>query len=139
MAQMTNRITIEGNLVADVDLRFTTNGKAVAKGRIASTRTYEVGGDEREDTTFISFELWGRSAEVFAERFSKGDRVTLVGRLAQDTWETEDGQRRSAYKISVSDVLVSGLWSRLLNADDGSAGEPTPEATAEIEPGDAPF
>lgn len=139
MAQMKNNIIIEGNLVADVELRFTENGRSVAKGRIASTRTYEVGGEQRDDTTFITIEAWGRTAEELAERFGKGDRITVSGRLAQDTWTTEDGQKRSAYKIVVQDVYLS-IWSKKLRPEESGEGEESdPAPTADFEPGDAPF
>ena len=43
--------------------------------------------------------LWGRTAEVAAEYLSKGSPVLIEGRLKLDTWETDDGQKRSKLRV----------------------------------------
>ena len=51
--------------------------------------------------TFVDVTLWGRTAEVASEYLSKGSPVFIEGRLKLDTWEGQDGQKRSKLKVVV--------------------------------------
>lgn len=100
-------ISLSGNLVADVELRFTAGGKAIAKMRVASNERIRQEDGTYVDgaTTFLTVTAFGKKAEACAE-LTKGTAVVVTGSLAQRTWETEDGQKRSDYEVKATEVAA---------------------------------
>ena len=99
MANETN-ITIIGNLVADVELRFTPSGAAVANFTVASTpRTFNKASNEWEDgnTLFLPCSIWRDAAEHCAESLTKGTRVIVQGRLQQRSYDDREGNKRTVF------------------------------------------
>lgn len=96
----------EGRLIADPELRWTTQGTAVAKIRLAfNQRKKDANGEWQDgDTFFVTGTLFRVQAENAAEAFSKGDSVIVRGRLKTETWETKDGEKRS-----VTGLLVDAI------------------------------
>lgn len=100
------QLTIVGNLVDDVDLRFTGQGVPVANFRVASTpRTFDKQSGEWRDgeSLFLSCSVWRQYAENVAESLTKGMRVIVQGRLKQRSYE-KDGQKRTVFEVDVEEV-----------------------------------
>ena len=105
-------ITIIGNLVADVELRFTPSGAAVANFTVASTpRTFNKASNEWEDgnTLFLPCSIWRDAAEHCAESLTKGTRVIVQGRLQQRSCDDREGNKRTIYEVAVDEVGPSLL------------------------------
>ena len=105
-------ITIIGNLVADVELRFTPSGAAVANFTVASTpRTFNKASNEWEDgnTLFLPCSIWRDAAEHCAESLTKGTRVIVQGRLQQRSYDDREGNRRTVFEVAVDEVGPSLL------------------------------
>jgi len=102
--------TVAGNLTADPELRFTGSGVPVAHFTVASTSRVQdsSSGEWRDgDTLFLRCTVWRRMAENVAESLRKGARVVVTGRLQQRTYETDEGQKRSALELVADEVSVS--------------------------------
>lgn len=121
------RISLVGNLVSDAELRFTTAGKAILRGRVAcSNRIKGEDGQWKDgESCFLDFELWERKAEAFAEVGLKGATVMIVGQLKQRTYETNEGQRRTVYDLSCDDIALVVKPKK----DQPAAGSTDPWAT----------
>ena len=105
-------ITIIGNLVADVELRFTPSGAAVANFTVASTpRTVNKASNEWEDgdPLFLPCSIWRQAAEHVAESLTKGTRVIVTGRLKQRSYDDREGSKRTIYEVEVEEVGPSLL------------------------------
>ena len=105
-------ITIIGNLVADVELRFTPSGAAVANFTVASTpRYYDKASNEWKDadTLFLPCSIWRDAAEHCAESLTKGTRVIVQGRLQQRSYDDREGNKRTIYEVAVDEVGPSLL------------------------------
>ncbi len=102
-------ITIRGRMVEDWDLRFAASGKAWAKARVVSCRNVrnDAGEWEEKDTTFVTVKVFGNPAEQIAESLLKGDPVTIVGRLIQENWETDSGEKRSSLVVVADEVAAT--------------------------------
>lgn len=97
-----NKVLLMGNLTRDVELRQTPNGHSVANIGLAVNRKFKGNdGQEREETTFVDCEAWGRTAEVLAQYLSKGRPVFIEGRLKLDQWQDKDGSNRSKLRVVV--------------------------------------
>lgn len=98
-----NRVFLMGNLTRDVELKYTPSNQAVANIGLAVNRRYKTkdSGEQREETTFVDCEAWGRTAEVMNQYLAKGRPVFIEGRLKLDTWQDQNGGNRSKLKVVV--------------------------------------
>jgi single-strand DNA-binding protein len=100
-------ITVIGNLTDDPELRFTQNGAAVAKFRVASTpRFLDRQTNEWKDgePLFLTCNIWRQAAENVAESLQRGARVIVTGRLRQRTYETREGEKRTVMELEVDEI-----------------------------------
>ncbi len=103
-----NTITVVGNVTRDPELRFTQGGMAVANFGIAWNKKK---ADGEEEVSFFNVSCFRQLAENVAESISKGSRVVVYGMLQQRSWDTPDGDRRSAVEIIADDVAPSLKWA----------------------------
>jgi single-strand DNA-binding protein len=107
-----NHTIIVGNLVEDPEVRFTQSGIPVANLRVAVTQRVQQDGQWRDgDTSFFKVNVWRGQAEHLAESLAKGDRVMVTGRLRQRSWETPEGDKRSATELEAEEVGASLKWA----------------------------
>jgi single-strand DNA-binding protein len=96
-----NKVFLMGNMTRDPELRYTPSGQPVCEFGLAINREYTKSSGERvEDTCFVDVTMWGRRGEVISEYLSKGDPIFVEGRLQYDSWEGQDGRRRSKLKVT---------------------------------------
>ena len=101
------QVTFVGNLTSDPELRFTPSGAAVANFTVACTpRTLDKQTNEWKDgeTTFLRCQVWRQYAENVAESLTRGARVIVTGRLKQRSYETKEGEKRTAIEVDVEDI-----------------------------------
>jgi single-strand DNA-binding protein len=122
-----NELTFAGNLTSDPVLRHTRNGTSVVNGRIASSRSFQDNNGEWQDvTTFLSFSMFGASAENFVESDSaqSGMRVLILGQLEPNKYE-KDGVTIEGVQIMAREIALSTKY----HTHKGSA-EKIPRATS---------
>lgn len=113
MANM-SQVTLVGNLTDDPELRYTPNGAAVAKFRIAVTPRYRdnVSGEWKDgDASFFTVNAWRSLAENVAESLTRGANVVVVGRLKMRSWETQEGDKRTVVEIEADEIGPSLRWA----------------------------
>lgn len=103
MASM-NKVILAGNLSRDPELRFTGSGAAVCEFGLAINSKYKSGDDWKEDVVFVEITTWNKQAENCAEYLKKGSGALVDGRLKLDTWETDDGSKRSKLTVVANAV-----------------------------------
>lgn len=96
-----------GNLTRDPELRYTSNGSAVASFGIAVNRKFKQGDEWKEDVCFVDITVWGKQGENCAEYLSKGRPAFIEGRLQYSTWET-DGQKKNKLEVVANTVQFLG-------------------------------
>ncbi len=130
-----NRVLLMGNLTRDPELRYIPSGTAVANLGLATNRRYTTqDGERKEEVCYIDIVVWGKTAENCANYLSKGRPVFIEGRLQLDTWETEDGQKRSKLKV-VAD-RVQFLGGRREDDAPGESGESGAGGMGEVDADD---
>jgi single-strand DNA-binding protein len=101
-------ITIVGNAVEVAELRFTPQGVAVARFRVASTPRYlekQTNTWQDGEALFLSVQVWRQMAEYVAESITKGTRVIVHGKLKMRSYEAKDGSgRRTAFEVDADEV-----------------------------------
>ena len=102
MSRTINRVELLGRVGADPEMRYSQSGTAVAPLRLATDRRRQNGDTEAD---WHSVVCWGKQAEAVAEYVKKGNRLFVAGSLAQNTFETEDGQRRHRTEVHAQEVV----------------------------------
>ena len=70
--------------------------------------TIAIKGKKKDESYFIDFTAWGKTAEYLAQYSNKGDKIAINGELVQESWQdAQSGQNRS--KISINAVNVEIL------------------------------
>lgn len=105
-----NRVILMGNLTRDPELKFLPSGNSVANFGIAMNERYtdRQTGEQKESACFVDVEAWGRQAEVVNEYLSKGSPIFIEGSLKFESWETEDGTKRSRLRVRAFRIQLIG-------------------------------
>lgn len=107
MAKDLNKAMIIGNLTRDPELRTTPNGQQVASFGVATNRQWKnQQGETQEAAEFHNVVVWGKLAEICNQYLAKGRRAYFEGRLQTDTWEAQDGSKRSKTQIVADDMIL---------------------------------
>lgn len=121
---MLNRITIQGRLVRDPELRRTGSGIAVTSFTVAVDRDFSRDGGEKE-TDFIDCVAWRSTGEFVSKYFTKGSMVVVSGRLQIRSWTDNDENKRRSAEIVADNVYFCGS-KRESNGSEAGSGVYTP-------------
>ncbi|MBA8827100.1 single-strand DNA-binding protein [Saccharopolyspora lacisalsi] len=100
-------VTIAGTLVADPEIKYLDSGACVANFTIAANdRRFDRDRGEWVDAsaTFLRCQIWRQAAEHVVESLGKGQRVLAVGALKQRSYETAEGEKRTAFELNVTEL-----------------------------------
>jgi len=107
MSKDVNRITITGNLGAEVDARFTGNGRIVSNFSVAVNQSYRNSdGDIVKAVEWFRVVAWDKLGEICNEYLGTGSRVYIEGRLQQRKYTAKDGSERIAVEIIASEMTI---------------------------------
>ena len=98
-----NVCTFIGRLGRDPEMRYTTNGKAVVSFSLGVNRD-----GKKDETDWINFVAWEKTAEVIAKYCHKGDLIGVTGSLQQRSWE-KDGQKHTVHEVRDNRIDFCGV------------------------------
>lgn len=132
-----------GNLANDPELKKTNNDISVCTFRLAVQRDYRNANGVRE-ADFFNVVAWRGVADLCARWLSKGKKVGILGKLANRSYDAQDGTKR--FTTEVVAERVEFLFQRGEAAQNGSeSATDGPEQAAdtsnftEITDDDLPF
>lgn len=114
---MLNRITLQGRLVADPELRNTPSGVPVATFKLAVERDRKNKETGEKETDFIPIVAWRQTAEFAKQYFSKGRMAVVEGRLQLRNYTDRDGNNRTIAEVQAENIYFSD--SRPVGGDAG--------------------
>ncbi len=114
---MLNKVILMGRFTRDPELRSTPQGISTCSFSIAVDRNFVRQGEERK-ADFINCVAWRQTAEFISKYFKKGSMVALEGSIQTRTWDDQDGKKRYA-----TDVVVSQVYFAESKRDSQPAGE----------------
>jgi single-strand DNA-binding protein len=96
-----NRVIMMGNLTRDPEHKQLSSGQAVCRLGLACNRQFKnkQTGTMVQEVCFVDVDVWGPQAEVCRQYLQKGRPVLIEGRLKFDSWQDQDGSRRSKHSI----------------------------------------
>ena len=100
-----NKVILVGNLGQDVDLRHTSDGRAVANISLATTDSWKDKntGEKMQKTEWHRVVFFGPIASIANQYLSKGSKIYVEGKLQTRKWQDKNGQDRYT-----TEVLVGG-------------------------------
>ena len=98
-----NKTILIGNLTRDPELSETPSGVAVCKFSIAVSRDY-ADADGNRETDFFNITVWRGRAENCGKYLKKGNKVAIVGKLQNRSYEDKDGIKRTVTDIIADEV-----------------------------------
>jgi len=104
-----NRVLLMGNMTRDPQLSYLPSQTAVAEFGLAMKRTFKKqDGSQGEEVCFVDCQIFGKRAEVINKYFKKGDPIFIEGRLKLDSWQAQDGSKRSRLRVFVENFEFIG-------------------------------
>ena len=123
MARTINKVELLGRVGTDPEMQYTPGGTAVTKLRLATDRYRKEG---ENGTDWHNIVAWGKQAEAVNQYVGTGDRIYVAGRLVQNSWESDDGQRRHRTEVHASEVVFLDSRNGTGNGDEGQADDDSP-------------
>jgi len=143
MARSESQMTLRGNNVIDVEMKYTQTGTAMLRLRLAVDKWKKSGESwEKTNTSFFNVQLWGDLAEHTAGIVEKGMRIEVKGQMEERSWETDTGEKRYAYQLNAREVLipVEDIESLVrVKREKRDGGSPSAPAAAKKAPASNPF
>lgn len=96
-----NRVTLQGRLGRDPELRSTNSGIPVAGFSLAVDR-------DGKDTDWFEVVAWRNTAEFVVKYFQKGSQIIIDGRLQSRKWQDRDGKNRESVEVVADRVHFCG-------------------------------
>lgn len=102
-----NSVVLTGRLTRDPETDYSRDGKPICNFSIAVDGASNQPDPDRQgayQAGFFDCIAFSSTAEFIQQYLDKGSRVGIEGRLQQDRWVTDSGDKRSRVKIVVGRV-----------------------------------
>lgn len=109
-----NKVVLCGRLTADVELKQTQNGIAVATFTLAVNRRAVQG--KPQETDFINCQAWRGTGEFVSRYFGKGSAICVTGSIQTRSWNDNNGNKRYATDVVVDEAMFVDSRSDSQNA-----------------------
>jgi single-strand DNA-binding protein len=107
-----NAVALAGNLTRDPELRWTPSGTAVCNLGLAVNRSRKDGDEWVDVPSFFDITVFAGRGELCARKLSKGDQVFVQGRLEQQRWENQEGEKRSKVVVIAEQVEGPAFFAK---------------------------
>ncbi len=132
-----NKVILVGNLGQDVELKYTSDGRAVTTLSVATSESWtdKNTGQKVDKTEWHRVSLFGKLAEIAGQYLHKGSKVYVEGSLRTRKWQDKTGADRYTTEIVVSGFNGTlQMLDRRDNADMGGAPQPQQSAPSASAP-----
>ncbi|MBR5932357.1 MAG: single-stranded DNA-binding protein [Treponema sp.] len=101
-----NCLIVEGNITQNVEFKTTAHGYPVCRLPIAVNHYYKKANSDEfvDEVSYFDVETFGKLAEICAKFSQKGRGVSVIGRIKQNRWKTDDGKNASRVTIIAEKV-----------------------------------
>jgi len=129
MATGVNKVLLIGRLGNDPEVRYTSNGGAVANFNLATNESWtDKAGQKQERTEWHRVVIWGKLGELCGQYLSKGRQAFVEGRLQTREWNDKEGHKRYTTEIVAQNVQFLGAPSEK-SGGQPDAGMPSSDFT----------
>ncbi len=136
-----NKVLLMGNLTRDPQLTDLPSETAVVDFGLAVNRKWKSReGEDKDETCFVDCRMFGRRAEVINKYCKKGNPLFIEGRLTFDSWQAQDGTKRSKLRVTVENFeFIGGASGQGTRQTEQKAGEADSQVEQNKGADDIPF
>lgn len=101
MSKGINKVILIGNLGTDPEIRYMSNGSAVANFSVATNESWKdkQTGEIQERTEWHKVSLFDKLAQIAGEYLKKGAKVYIEGSIRTKKWQDQSGNDRYSTEI----------------------------------------
>ena len=99
-----NLVALSGRLGTEVSEHTTQSGKYVIHFPLAVRKSFKKDEKGNYPVNYFQIEVWGALAKVCKDHLSKGQLVSVSGRLDSNSYDDKNGQKRYATMVVASAV-----------------------------------
>jgi single-strand DNA-binding protein len=104
-----NKVILIGNVGQDPDVRYSKDGKPVARFTLATNERFTGrSGQAEEHTEWHTVVAFGQLAERIKEYVGKGKQLYVEGRIRANNWTDPNGIKHTRTEIMAQQVLFLG-------------------------------
>ena len=125
-----NKVILIGRLGKPPEVRYTSEGTAVANFSLATDETFtDRAGDKQRRTQWHRIVAWKRLAEVAGEFLTAGKQVFVEGSLRSRKWQDHQGNERTTFEVVATRMVMlsskpgTQQVSNRSNGKDGAASQ----------------
>ena len=99
-----NNVIVGGRITSDLQDRqvaYLQNGTCVLNFSIANNKSVNKNGQWENECSFFDCVIFGKAAENLKNKIRKGLKIVIVGRLEQQSWTDNNGNRKNKVQIVV--------------------------------------
>lgn len=111
-----NQVTLVGRLGKDPEIKTVGDNLSVARFSLATT---QLNKDKNEVTQWHNITAFGHAANFAGKYLKKGNLVMLVGSIAYESWENDEGEKQYMTKIYADSLIALPNG----NSDQSSQGQ----------------
>jgi len=121
-----NKVILIGRLGKSPEVRYTTEGTAVANFSLATDETFtDRAGDKQRRTQWHRIVVWKRLAEVAGEFLTSGKQVFVEGSLRSRKWEDRQGIQRTTFEVVATRMVMLGSKNGVRQEAENSSAKST--------------
>lgn len=138
-ARGVNKVILVGNLGKDPEVRYTSDGRAIANITLATSESWEDKntGQKQEKTEWHRVVFFSKLAEIAGKYLKKGSKVYVEGKLQTRKWQDQSGQDRYTTEIVVDGF--SGTMQMLDGRKDEDNSAPQQQPVQQQQPAQQPI
>ena len=107
MYNITNSVSLTGNLGKDVEILTLENGSRVGNTSVATNHFYkDEKGEKVQEVTWHNIVAWNKTADLMNQLLKKGSLVQLQGTIRNESYKNKEGIIRYATKVKVNNFQV---------------------------------
>lgn len=99
-----NQVALSGRLGSDISEHITQSGKYVIHFPLAVRKSFKKNEKGNYPVNYFQIEVWGALEKTCKEHLSKGQLVSVSGRLDAKSYDDKNGQKRYATMVVASAV-----------------------------------
>lgn len=130
-----NKVILVGRLTRSPELRYTSQGTAVAGFTLAVNR--RVKKDQEQQADFVPIVIWGTMGENCSKYLNKGSQAAISGRIQTRNYENKEGKKVYVTEVVAEEVQFLDSKKDSKNNQE-EFGVPTDDFTP-IDDDDMPF
>ncbi len=124
---MINRVTLLGNLGREPEVKYASNGNAIANLAVATSESWKdkQTGEKKEQTEWHRVSVFGKLAEIAGQYLHKGSKVYIEGQIKTTKYQDKDG--KDVYSTSINVSGFGGILKMLDSKGEGQAPSQAPQ------------